>query len=229
MSEITITSYFEDDNGPLTGLSPTIRIWEVGSSGNDLVIGSPCGSGSSSDGNMVGVGDCGSPSTQDGFYTFTFTSALGFDTTKNYALRIDGGVSLSQSIRYQSAVISPTDSTEGLADTVWNANASEYSLGSPTTMGGLINGTFTSVETIRVTDIPVLFAVMDLIRKYNTNRTKIDIFTQTLTIYDDDCVTPLRVFKLYDHTGTPSTEEVCERRGYSGSPLIGPDGYPTCE
>jgi len=231
MAEIIISSYFQDGSGPVTGLSPTLRIWEVTSTGEILIVGSPCGTGSAVDGAMSELADCGSPETEmDGFYRYTFDDTLGYDTTKAYVVRVDGGVALATAFRYQVEKISCVDAKEGIADSVWLAPAADYQLGSPETMGGLQNDTYTSVETIRLTDIPALYMLLDLVRKYNTNRTKIDGAANTLTIYDDDCVTPLRVFRLLDSTGTPSVAEVCERTsiGGVGSPLIGPDGLPTC-
>lgn len=234
MAEIIISSYFENASGPATGLTPTIRIWEVTTIGEVLVVGAPCGTGSAVDGTMTELDDCGSPPQQDGFYRFTFTDVLGYDPTKSYVVRVDGSGALPNRFRYQASKIVPSDSSEGIADAVWNAEASQYALGSPVTMGGLQNATYTSVETIRVTDIPALFALMDLVRKYHTNRTKIDASKYTLTVYDDDCVTPIRIFRLLDSTATPSVAEVCERTSIDGtavgspSTIIGDDGYPAC-
>lgn len=235
MAEIIISSYFENASGPAIGLTPSIRIWEVTTTGENLVVGAPCGTGQATDGVMSELGDCGSPETQqDGFYRYTFTSALGFDSTKSYVVRVDGGGALPNRFRYQASKIACVDSIEGVADAVWNAEADNYALGSPVTMGGLQNATYVSVETIRVTDIPALFALMDIVRKYHTNRTKIDASTYTLTVYDDDCVTPIRIFRLLDSSGTPSVTEVCERTSIDGtlvgSPetIIGDDGYPAC-
>lgn len=47
--------------------------------------------------------------------------------------------------------------------------------------------------------------------KYQTNRTKIDATTSTLTIYDNDKITPLHVFYLKDSTGALSTTQIVER------------------
>ncbi len=241
MAEIIISSYFADNSGPVTGLTPTIRIWEVTSTGQDLVVGATCGSGQNTDGNMVEMGDCGSPVTElDGFYRFTFTDLIGYDITKSYVVRADGGVTLSAEFRYQAEKITTTDAIDAqfIEDAVWDAAAANHIGGSPDTMGELQNlsdDIFNTVEVIRTNDIPALYSLMDYIRKYNTNRTKIDAANNTLTIYEDDCVTVLRVFRLLDSTGTPSTEEVCERTsidgtvdGSSPSGSTGDDGFPTC-
>ncbi len=241
MAEIIITSYFTDNSGPVTGLTPTIRIWEVISNGQDLVVGETCGSGQNTDGNMIEMGDCGSPVTeQDGFYRFTFTDTIGYDSSKSYVVRTDGGNTLSTQFRYQTESITPADAVDAtfIENAVWDAAAANHLGGSPETMGGLQNlsdDIFNSVETIRLNDIPALYDLIDLVRKYDTNRTKIDATNNTLTVYDDDCTTVLRVFRLLDSTGTPSVTEVCERTsidgtvdGSSPSGSTGADGFPTC-
>ena len=63
MAEIIISSYFEDSTGPVTGLTPTLRIWEVTAGGETLIVGAPCGTGLSTDGVMTELDDCGSPAT----------------------------------------------------------------------------------------------------------------------------------------------------------------------
>lgn len=237
MADIIISSYFEDSSGPLTGLSPTIRIWEVTTAGQDLIVGAPCGSGLATDGAMVELDDCGSPEAEDGFYRFTFTEALGYDVESTYVVRVDGGPALSVEFRYQTQRITPADAVnlDFIADAVWLADPDLYPSSSPESMGGRHNATFEKVEIIRTTDIPALFTLMDLVRKYHTNRTKIDAATNTLTVYDDDCTTPLRVFRLLDSSGTASVEEVCERSSIDGTPdgsspsgFTGDDGHPTC-
>ena len=49
-------------------------------------------------------------------------------------------------------------------------------------------------------------------------RTRIDPTSKTLTVYDEDCTTILRVFNLYDSTGTPSVVDVCERKPVTKGP-----------
>lgn len=50
-----------------------------------------------------------------------------------------------------------------------------------------------------------------LLQKYQENRQVIDKVANTLTIYDDDNVTPILAFSLIDTLGAPSTDEVAER------------------
>ncbi len=256
MAEAIINSYFQGYFGPVTGLSPTIRIWEVTATGDDLLIGtgggtadpgppgggSVPGSGPNTDGIMVEIVD---GATADGFYRYTFDTVNGYDETKKYLARVDGdptGLILPPALRYQTVQFDPTvQSPTGIATAVWEADSSLFpASGSPLTMGGIHNDTYDKVcnievivTEIRVTDVPAILALMDVVRKYNTNRTRIDPASKTLTVYDDDCVTPLRIFRLLDSTGAPNTEDVCERNPNTGltDPQgggTGQDGFPTC-
>jgi len=85
-----ITSFFTDNGIPKTGLTPTIRIRDL--SDNSLVI---------TDASMNEVAE--------GFYSYEFAE---YDDTKDYAIRTDGGASLNNYERYQSA----TNNTGGLAE-----------------------------------------------------------------------------------------------------------------
>lgn len=98
------------------------------------------------------------------------------------------------------------------------------------TTGEAVNLDRADITAIRVTDLPAILALLDLVRKYDTNRTVIDPTTKTLTVYDDDCSTVLRVFQLYDSTGTPSIADVCEREPKASVGGIGStsDGEATC-
>lgn len=60
-------------------------------------------------------------------------------------------------------------------------------------------------------DITGMLAAVDLTRKLTTNRTRIDHSAKTLTIYDDDHATPLRVYSLRNRNGHGSTNEVYEK------------------
>jgi len=61
------------------------------------------------------------------------------------------------------------------------------------------------------TKIDTIDANVDSILKINKNRWKIDVAANTLTIYDDDGVTPLHVFNLKDSAGNPASTNVFER------------------
>ena len=47
--------------------------------------------------------------------------------------------------------------------------------------------------------------------KYQQNRTLINETDKTLTVFDDDQLTPLKVFDLSDGNGNPSIEQIYER------------------
>jgi len=215
---IIISSFFTKNGIPQSGLTPTIRIWEVSGGSHDLLVGSPNGSTQSVDGNMIEVADIGS----DGFYKFEFTEALGFDKNKTFVARSNGGTSLSFGERFQVVGMNPSEALDvaGISSAVWDAQTVDYN--DPGTFGAEINSISSTTQSIAVavTDCQIL---LDILLKYETNRTKIDPVAKTLTVYDDNCTTPLRVFQLLDSTGTPSVESVCERK-----PISATDGAPVC-
>ncbi len=53
--------------------------------------------------------------------------------------------------------------------------------------------------------------LLNILFKYENNRNKIDKIANTLTIYDDDDISVLKVFDLKDSTGVGSVTEVYER------------------
>lgn len=61
------------------------------------------------------------------------------------------------------------------------------------------------------TEITSIGDLMHEMLKYESNRTKIDAAARTLTVYDDDGITPIRVFSLRDQNGIQSVTEVYER------------------
>jgi hypothetical protein len=219
---IIITSFFTNNGIPAIGLSPSIRIWEI-NSGNTLVIGFPegthdSGNGIGTDGTMLeiydntvgipGSGPLPPSGSRDGFYKFEFTEAMGFDELKTYLVRCDGGSSLNTTERYQISQIDPSQNVESIADSILNAPATNHLVvGS---IGEKINYTHSNTEQLALSVLDVQ-QLIELLMKYETNRTKIDPVNQTLTVYDDDCTTPLRTFKLLDSNGIPSVSEVCER------------------
>ena len=76
ITEKLIISYFADGSGnPLTGLTPTVDIWEITSSTDTLV-----------------VNDASATEIGGGFYKYNFTS---YDYTLRYAIKVDGGEQLS--------------------------------------------------------------------------------------------------------------------------------------
>jgi hypothetical protein len=235
---------------------PSIRIWEIDGSTYTLVVGSPIGSPVNADGVMIVVSDAGQ---EDGFYSYTFTEANGYDEAKRYLIRTDGGSSIPSGERYQVAQLEPPVSSsidpadiaaiaEASAVTVWNEATADHT--TPGTTGDALSDILTTVVQTdsdinqlsndvaqlstdvgqigsAITDLSLamndVLVMVDVITKYSTNRTRIDTIAKTLTVYDDDCTTALRVFQLLDSTGTPSIESVCERR-----PIAATDGNPVC-
>lgn len=74
-----VLAFFTDNDGPVTGLSPTVRIRDL------------------SDGSLA-VTDAALIEKGDGHYAYEFTA---YDYTKDYAIRVDGGASLSNTFRYK--------------------------------------------------------------------------------------------------------------------------------
>lgn len=198
-----INSFFTDSGTPVLGLTPTIRIWEVTAGTESLVVGSP-------DGTMFEVGD--------GFYKFEFTTAMTYNPTSTYLFRVDGGVTLSTADRYQVEKFNPTDELSNVADVVWDEPANDHLVGG--SMGEKINMTHATTQSLVLATNDIM-SLVDIILKYETNRTRIDPLAKTLTVYDDDGSTPLRVFDLLDDAGVLSVEDVCER-----NPVSATDGQP---
>jgi hypothetical protein len=219
MAQIEINSLYTSNGIPTSGLSPTIRIWEVDGAIQTLIVGFSTGTGQATDGAMTEIFDSGSPPASDGFYTFLFTDTIGYDPTKKYLIRTDGGASLPDADRYQSGAIDPIE--ENIINGVWDEELAPDHLGTGT--AGLILSEVKADTTALSLDLTDVEALVSLLLKYDTNRTKIDDTTKTLTVYDDDCVTVLRTFQLLDQNGNPSTDSVCERKPISSS-----DGKPVC-
>ncbi|MGI0075921.1 MAG: hypothetical protein ACREAU_00765 [Nitrosopumilaceae archaeon] len=234
---LLITSFFTSGGSPATGLTPTIRIWEVISTDQTLVIGAPegtsdpgppgggpfIGPGAGFDGAMIemfdktpsvpGSGGLPIAGSVDGFYKYTFDTFNGYVPTSTYVVRTDGGITLPASERFQTIAIIPNILDE--------PRLSHSLLGS---VGEAVNLDRADITAIRVTDLPAILSLLDLVRKFETNRTKIDIVAKTLTVFNDDCTTILRVFSLLDSTATPSTTSICERKPVAG----GTDGFAIC-
>ena len=79
MTTILIASAFQDKGTPKTGLSPAITIYDLAD-------------------NSVVVNAATMSEVAHGIYKYSFTS---YDATKNYAIYVDGGVTLGATDRYQ--------------------------------------------------------------------------------------------------------------------------------
>lgn len=96
----TILAFFTDSGAPKTGLTPTIRIWDIGAGSLDVV-----------DEDMTEVGD--------GFYNYNFTD---YDEEKDYAIRMDGTATLSNTDRYLFA------GNESYIEDIWGAKTGNHDI-----------------------------------------------------------------------------------------------------
>lgn len=184
MATKIITAFFTDNGIPETGLSPTIDIWELDPNPaiNTQIITA---------GALVEVGG--------GFYRYDFTT---YDFEKDYTFLVDGGSSLPNFERYNPAV------NESYTEDTWGASAvGNNDAGS---MGEKMNQISADTQQIRI-DVTTAISLVTVLLKYEKNRTLIDKTLKTLTVFDDDGTTPLKVFDLKDSAGNPSIIEVCER------------------
>lgn len=207
-----ISSFFTFNAIPAVGLTPlpTLLIWEVDGVTETLVVPSAA---------MNEVGD--------GFYQYLFTT---YDPTKEYVFRVDGGSTYvtDNPERYQAGsieVVTITNSTVvDIASQVWEeAAASHVTAGTMGLLENQIKADTTAIAANLYVNANSVLDLVQLLLKYDINRTRIDPTAKTLTIYDDDCTTPLRVFSLLDTTGAPSIVQVAERKPVSAS-----DGLPVC-
>jgi len=76
----------------------------------------------------------------------------------------------------------------------------------------------TKLDIITV-DVSNILLVVDEILKYHKNRTLIDETAFTLTVYDDDQITPIRVYDLKDENGISSITSIFERIPALGNPF----------
>jgi hypothetical protein len=149
------------------------------------------------------------------------SDAIYVPTEGNYSIVIEQTVSaLTETVYLQgSSTGGGTGGTgasaEEVANEVWNTPATDHL--STGTMGQFINlvkamteTTANSVATMK-TQLNTATQLIQTLMKYEKNRTKIDQQAKTMTVYDDDGVTVLKVFDLKDFAGNPSITEVAER------------------
>ncbi len=66
-------------------------------------------------------------------------------------------------------------------------------------------------ERAKSDNVTMLVDMVSYLYKINVNRLKIDRTANTLTYYDDDQTTPLKVFDLFDINGTPNWKNILDR------------------
>lgn len=210
MSSVVITSFFTRNGLPATDLEtaagggyPLVRVWEV-------IDGTPAGDAFIGEFQMIPIED---GVNDDGLYKHEFTNAQGYDDSKTYVFRADGGPSLLNNERYQVARLDPTETSEGIADAVWNEPRVDHLIpGSTGEALSQIKADTTNIADRLYLDADSVQEIVKLLLKFEAGRTRIDPANNTLTVYDEDCTTPLRVFELLDSSGNPSVNEVCERK-----------------
>lgn len=99
---------------------------------------------------------------------------------------------------------------------VWGTRAADYPFGSPMPGSPISMGAQLNLTTDKTCDI---LTFTETLLKFQANRTVLDKVAFTLTIYDNDGVTPIRVFDLRELGVGPSITEITERLPASGSPL----------
>lgn len=189
MSTKILTVHFTSSGSPQLGLSPVVDIFELDQTNiniNTHVVVA---------GSLVEIGS--------GWYRYDYTT---YDPTKTYVFTFDGGNVLSDYDRYK---IGGNESyVEEISSEVWNENTLDHLVTGST--GFILTQLKSDTTSISINQVTITSLVNTLL-KYERNRTKIDTANATLTIFDDDCVTPLTIFNLRDHLGNPSIQEVCER------------------
>jgi len=186
-----INSFFSRGGMPAVGLIPNIAVWEISVGAQTKIL------------NNINLTEIG-----EGLYFYNFAA---YNASKEYIYFVDGGPSLPPNERYnisESSTSLNTISVVDIVDGVWDATAVNH-LNTGST-GLLLNTTNASVQQL-VTDIFTLIGSVETLLKMECNRTLIDKNAKTLTVFDDDGITPLKVFNLYDSNGLASVEEVCER------------------
>jgi hypothetical protein len=184
-----LTVHFTNNGSPVTGLSPTVDIYEldpVTPTTNTLVV---------NNGAAIEIGA--------GWYRYQFTT---YDTSKNYVFTFDGGAGLSAYERYK--VGGNETYAEEVSDGVWDEQANTHVQTGST--GLILQQTKADTASIVVSEVTIV-TLLNLLLKYQRNRTKIDLINSQLIIYDDDGTTPLTVFNLLDFNGMPNVQEVCEK------------------
>lgn len=186
MATKLITAHFTTSGNPVTGLSPTIVIIRLDPSANVLEVNG---------GSLTEVGI--------GWYRYDFTT---YDPSKAYIFTIDGGNTLTAQDRYKHG--GNESYVEDVSFGVWEEPwADHQDVGST----GLVLTQIKADTNTMVLNTVTIQALVNTMLKYERNRTKINTAQHTLTVYDDDCVTPLTVFRLRDSAGNPTITEICER------------------
>lgn len=191
-----ISVLFTSQGVPTEGLTPTIDIYELNlltTTTNTLIV---------DDGDTIEIGG--------GWYRYDF---LTYDPEKNYVYTFDGGATLNDFDRYKYGA--NESYIEEIVPAVWEEQVvSHLDTGTTGLALAQIKADTTSISTDTAAIIvseAAITTLLNLLLKYERNRTKIDTVNAQLIIYDDDCTTPLTTFNLLDFNGMPSVQDVCQR------------------
>lgn len=131
----------------------------------------------------------------DGIYKYDFIEGNGFDKTKRYFCTFDAGSSItSNNEKYLEGYIEPNHDNE------------------------LLTGQATieaKIDTIN-TDVDDVLTATTYLRKFESNRTQVNVASGELIVYDDDCTTILWKFRLLDENGQPNVQSIAERLPITG-------------
>lgn len=131
-----------------------------------------------------------------GFYKYVIAT---LNPDVNYLAVVDAGASFADSDRYYYGEVEQLNDLD--AQTIWNHSVTNtFAFDSFAALLAVMN----SSVTLTVNAVTILL-------KYQNNRTKIDPVTSTLIIYDNDEITPLKVFNLYNNNGVLDVNTVFER------------------
>lgn len=185
MNNKIITAFFSDRGIPAEGLTPAIRIRTVAD--NTVVVGDDPA-------NPVYMTELG-----DGFYKYDF---VDYDSDQDYLMLMDGGDILTVHDRFQVAA------NVNYADDVWDENTDHHN--EEGSFGDAFNKS--SAATADIQEKVTLSKVdVEICRKHLHNRTYLSKEEFTLTIFEDDGITPFRVFELRDSMDRPSIYEIVDR------------------
>lgn len=189
MATKILTTHFSLSGTPIVGLTPTIDIYaldQIVPTNNPRVV---------TGGTTSEIGG--------GWYRYQFTD---YDPMQSYVFTFDGGNTLPSSERYK---IGGNESyAEEIVPAVWDEPAINHVQSGST--GLILQQVKADTASIVVSEATIV-TLLNLSLKYQRNRTRINLGNATLTIYDDDGVTPLTVFNLLDFNGMPNVQEVCEK------------------
>lgn len=176
---MNLLTFFTNQGNPVTGLTPKIDVWEV--DGTHVVVNQ----------SMTEVAG--------GFYNYDFT---GFDDTKDYAIRADGGAILEAYDRYNfttneiSQVTAQVIGLNGIsladiADAVWDELVAGHNIAN--TFG------------------KVLQDQLQFLVDIEGGRWKLDTANNKMVFYKSDNATIVAEFNLTDSQGNATTANVYER------------------